>query len=456
MYLEDNMQPPLTAPEVKGEMLKADFWIGKTVGAKKLVLDKWEINDFNLKSFARMKEMGWQESLYDLKEYPVIINKNKLLQVMSQYSSKERFPQMVCFNSQGEEIFPEEKQQILEQANIKEIAEVIEPEFGILLRKESLRAFPTAVLFTEDPKKTDMDLFQLTTLSANSPLVILHKSKNKKWVYVQSVIYRGWLKRESIALVEDREEIFDFLNTESFLIIKASRVETEPNPFITQVSGIQYQMGDRLPLVSFEEIPSSIPEGNLQAQSPEGNYVIKVPVRDDNGHLQLKFALIARNNGVNEGCLAYTRENLIRQAFKMLGERYGWGGLFDRRDCSRFVMDIYRSVGIMVPRDAGFQEKGTAGEYLEFSGSIREREQVLDFLEAGDPIYMKGHVMIYLGKIDGKYYVIHDGAGYGVHDEDGKVKALTVHGVFVMELHQLLKDGSKCYLEALTCARRFK
>ena len=456
MCLEDNMQPPLTAPEVKGEMLKPDFWVGKTKGAEEQLLSKGEIEKFNLKSFARMKEMGWQESSYDLKEYPATINKNKLLQVMSQYSSKERFPQKKCFNSQGEEILPEEKQQILEQANNKGIAEVIEPEFGILIRKENLRAFPTAVLFTEDPKKTDMDLFQLTTLSANSPLVILHRSKDEKWVYVQSVIYQGWLNRESIALVEDREEIFDFLNTDIFLIVKASRVETEPNPFITEVSGIQYQMGDSLPLASSEEIPSSIPEGNLQAQSPEGNYVIKVPVRDDNGYLQFKLALIARNNGINEGYLAYTRENLVRQAFKLLGERYGWGGLFNRRDCSRFVMDIYRSVGIIIPRDAGFQEKGTAGEYLEFSGSIREREQVLDLLEVGAPLYMKGHVMIYLGKINDKYYVIHDGAGYGVQDEDGKVKALTVHGVFVMELHQLLKDGSKCYLEALITARKFK
>ncbi len=456
MYGEDSMQPPETAPNVRGEMLEADFWIAHTEGAKQEILNKEKIEEFNFKSFARMKEKGWQEALYDLQEYPASISKKDFLEVMSVYSLKDSFPQKRCFNSQGEEILAEEKEQILEQANFKGIAETIEPEFGILLRKGDLRAFPTTVLFTEDPDKVDIDIFQLTTLPANSPLAILHRSKDKQWVYVQSIIYQGWLKSENIARVDDRKKIFDFLNTNIYLTVCASRVETEPNPFCTQLASIKYQMGDRLPLASVVEISNFIPTDNFQAQTAEGCYVIKVPTRDEDGLLQFKYALLARSSDVNEGYLAYNRENIIRQAFKMLGERYGWGGLYDRRDCSRFVMDIYRSVGLIIPRDASLQEKGTAGKYLEFTGSIREREMVLDLLEAGDPLYMKGHVMVYLGKFGKKHYVIHDGAGYAVKNKDRKVKPVTVHGVFVMELQQLLKDGSKSYLQELTSARRFK
>lgn len=35
------------------------------------------------------------------------------------------------------------------------------------------------------------------------------------------------------------------------------------------------------------------------------------------------IALIARYNDINEDYLPYTRENIVRQAFKSLGERYG-------------------------------------------------------------------------------------------------------------------------------------
>lgn len=456
MHVEGSMQPPVTAPGVEEQMLKPDFWIGQTEGLEKQLLNKAEIIDFNLESFARMKEMGWQETLYNLKEYPATISKDDLLKAMAKYYSKDTFPQKARYNSRGQQITSVEKEEVLEQANFNGIPDIIQVEIGILVRKQNLRAFPTTIVFASAPDKIDMDLFQLTSLSANNPVAVLHKSKDGNWSYVQSTIYQGWLKSESIALVEDRAEIFDFLNTDRFLMVTGSRVETEPNPFIPEISNIKYQMGDRLPLTSPGEIPASIPVGNLQAQSAEGNYVIKVPIRDEMGRFQVELALLARNNDINEGYLPYTRGNLIRQAFKMLGERYGWGGLFDRRDCSRFIMDIYRSIGIIIPRDAGTQEKGAAGEYIQFTGSIREREKILEGLEAGDPLYMKGHVLIYLGEVNGKYYVIHDGAGYAVRDKEGRIKPVTVHGVFVMELHQLLQSGSKSYLEALAAARKFR
>jgi len=153
-------------------------------------------------------------------------------------------------------------------------------------------------------------------------------------------------------LTGDGEKIFDFLKTDRFLVVTGSKVETEPNPFIKEVSNIIFNMGDRIPLVESKKIPQSIPERNLQAQSSEGCYVVRIPVRDGNGYLQFKLALIARSNNVCEGYLPYAGKNIILQAFKLLGERYEWGGMFGRRDCSQFIMDIYRTVGIIIPRDA--------------------------------------------------------------------------------------------------------
>ncbi|MBU4349125.1 C40 family peptidase, partial [bacterium] len=35
-----------------------------------------------------------------------------------------------------------------------------------------------------------------------------------------------------------------------------------------------------------------------------------------------------------------------------------------RRDCSQLIMDIYRTMGIIIPRDASMQEEGVAGKYI--------------------------------------------------------------------------------------------
>lgn len=73
--------------------------------------------------------------------------------------------------------------------------------------------------------------------------------------------------------------------------------------------------------------------------------------------------------------------------------------MFGRRDCLRFIMDIYRTMDIIIPRDASMQEEGAAGKYIKFMGFIKDRENTLNRLKAGDPIYMKGHVVMYLGRV---------------------------------------------------------
>ena len=306
------------------------------------------------------------------------------------------------------------------------------------------------------PETIDQDLIQLTALSVGTPCAILHISNDQNWYYVQSIRYRGWVEKARVAVAENKNEALDYLDSDQFLVVTESRVETEPNPFDKDISNILFQMGDKIPLVNNDEIPDSIPENNQQAQSPAGAYVVWIPVKGSKEKLKFKKALIARSNDLNEGYLTYTRENLIKQAFKMMGERYGWGGLYQRRDCSRFIMDIYRTVGIQIPRDAGYpQEKITAGKMLKFSGDLNERKKTMDKLRPGDPIYMKGHVMMYLGKERKEHFLIHSGSGYGKKDKDGNHKSITVHGVFVMRAEQLKKDGNNTYLDLFNLAKKF-
>ncbi|GAH85909.1 unnamed protein product, partial [marine sediment metagenome] len=157
-----------------------------------------------------------------------------------------------------------------------------------------------------------------------------------------------------------------------------------------------------------------------------------------------------------EGYLPYTRRNIIQQAFKLLGERYGWNGMFIRRDCSQYIMNVYKTMNIIIPSFTRMQEEGAAGKSIEFSGSIQRRESVLNKLQPGDPIHLKGHVVMYLGRIEDNYFVIHSGSGYGIKSKDGRTKPVTVHGTFISEVHQLLMSEEKRYLEAFTTAQKFQ
>jgi len=40
--------------------------------------------------------------------------------------------------------------------------------------------------------------------------------------------------------------------------------------------------------------------------------------------------------------------------------------MFGRRDCSWFIIDIYRTMGIIIPRDASMQEEGAEGKYIKY------------------------------------------------------------------------------------------
>jgi len=450
------MQLPLCAPKVKGFMLKPEYWIEKIGDAEKIILNEEEIKEFNKKSFRKMKSKGFEEWLYDLEKYPEIITREELLNTMKTYSSEDVFPNKTCYDIHANKIPETVKKEVLYQANFDGIPDEISVEWGMLIKREDVMAFPTDIVFAEEPESIDLNLFQLTILPVGSPVAILHQSKNGKWYYIQSLIYKGWVKTKNVALTKNKKDVFDYLNTDRFLMVIESRVETEPNPFIEEISNILFQMGDKIPLIEFDEIPESIPVNNLHAQSPHGCYVVKIPVKDEDGYLQFKLALIARSNELREGYLPYTRENIIRQAFKLLGERYGWNGMFVRRDCSQFIMNIYRTMNIIIPSYTKMQEEGAAGKSIKFGGSIEDREDILNQLKPGNPLHLKGHVVMYLGKTANNHYIIHSGAGYGIKNEDGSVKPVTIHGVFITGVHQLLMSGEKSYLEAFTTAQKFQ
>jgi cell wall-associated NlpC family hydrolase len=201
-------------------------------------------------------------------------------------------------------------------------------------------------------------------------------------------------------------------------------------------------MGDRIPVIL---------GGELFNKYEKENYVIKLPVRTDEGRLQFKNALIAKSKDAVYGYLPYTRENIIKEAFKLQGDRYDWGNKYNGRDCSSFIANIYKTFGFLLPRNADEQEMSIGKQYKFLStDTIETRNKILDNVKPGAAIFKPGHVMMYLGKADGVHYMIHDFTSYG-KKQGNQYVSTPVFSVGVTSTTLTLSTGDP-YIQTFTSA----
>lgn len=133
-----------------------------------------------------------------------------------------------------------------------------------------------------------------------------------------------------------------------------------------------------------------------------------------------------------------TRRAVLEEAFARLGEPYGWGGEGGGLDCSGFVLDVFSSFGLELPRDSGRQAlAGTEVIAVEPGKSEAERLALVDEA-AGRGIvllHFPGHIMLYLGRDErGTPMAIHAFAEYLEPCPGGGETLRTVEGVTVSDL----------------------
>ncbi|EMT39777.1 Cell wall-associated hydrolases (invasion- associated proteins) [Thermoanaerobacter thermohydrosulfuricus WC1] len=401
--------------EVIEDMLSPEYWIRKIDNADKVIMTPQEIENFNRKI---INKVGM---VCDIETYKESLKKDELIKLTKSYE----IPKKPMYNRYGNLIEEDFYDDVIENTNLEKIEDVNPVKYGIAIRNTSIRSFPTEEAVFDKQGDIEFDRFQETGCQAFEPLVILHKSKDKKWYFVQMYNYSGWIKAEDIAVAKNKKELFDYINSLSFLLVTGNYIKTQSNPFDKNVSKLEFTMGTKIYLEK-ENILHQI--GN---QSVIGNYLVKLPVRNEEGNLDFRYALISKKEDVNVGYLPYTRENILKQAFKLIGDRYGWGDSLGGRDCSSYIMYIFKTFGIRLPRNADEQEisEGKSYKFTE-EMPIEERIKVFDSVKPGALVYMPGHAMMYIGKEKGIPYIIHDFHGYGEKKED-KYEFIPVNEVMV-------------------------
>jgi len=100
---------------------------------------------------------------------------------------------------------------------------------------------------------------------------------------------------------------------------------------------------------------------------------------------------------------------LARMGNQMMGQPYGWGGLYAWRDCSSTMRDMFAPFGIWLPRNSAAQ--GRSGSVLSLEGldgADKERLIVASGVPFMSLLWMRGHIMLYLGQYRNESVVFHN------------------------------------------------
>ena len=420
--------PPHGVIGVSEAQLDPEFWIRHGSSTSRLVLDEAAIEAQN----AKLKQLD--RSVHDVERLPRTLSSTEVLAWVEKMSER---PDDTLYDEHGRAIEASVIDALVANVNAAAIPATQQTRFGMVVRRSNLRTFPTDMrVFSEPDDGTDIDRFQEDALFAGTPLAIVHESRDHQWWFVVSPLYAAWIAKRDVA-EGTGDEVFAYTHKEPYVVVTGARAHTVFTPDRPEVSELPLEMGQRVPLLS--DWPAEKP---VNGQHPYTSYVVELPMRAENGSLHFTPALLQKTNDVAADYLPLTRANLIRQSFKFLGERYGWGHSYNARDCSGFVSEVYRSFGVQLPRNTRDQGVSPAVNRIAFTpdDGHEKRLAVLRDVQVGDLVYIPGHVMMVIGHDGGEPYVIHDTTGITYRDAEGEITRVHLNGVSVTPLLPLL-DG---------------
>ncbi|GHG72341.1 hypothetical protein GCM10010919_24510 [Alishewanella longhuensis] len=423
-------------PMLEEQHLSADYWLQQLPKAEQLILTPEQIAKRNIETFTVQPEM---QAIADV---PLQRSREDLLTLLRHVSA---IPDSERYFADGRPLNASDWLPIQQQLNLVGVKAENPTRFALVTRRALMLAMPTELRVFNESMALDLNRLQETALFVGEPVAVLHESQDKNWLLVQNYHYTGWVRAEALAL-GPREQVLAYAAREPFLVVTGAKAITNYTPEIAAISELQLDMGVRVPLLSAAEVGH-----NVHGQNPHASFIIELPVRNSAGNLELIPALVARNQDVQQGYLPYTTEQIVRQAFKYLGQRYGWGYDYNSVDCTGFLVDIFRTFGLLMPRNSGQQGYGAFGQNTRFAEAAPHTEKLAAIRRAkvGDFIYRPGHVMLYLGESAGEPFVIHAVFDLAYYNAAGEFYRGTLNSVSVTPLTPLHLTPEQSYLDRL-------
>ena len=416
--------------------LTPGYWVSRLDAADETLMSPAGIADRN----------AWllqaDDSMHDLAGLPATVDGATVRTLVEDLSSR---PTRTLYDVEGREIPEATIDALMSELDLAGIPSSQSQRFGLVVERAPLRTYPTDLRAFSRAGETDIDRFQESALFPGTPVAVMHDSRDGQWSFVVSPRYAAWIPRSAVA-EGPREQVLGYGSRSPYRIVTGAEVHTVDTREAPQVSALQLDMGVRVPLA---EVP---PDRAVNGQHPYASWVVDLPVSGPDGDLAFQPALLPKIADTAPGYLPLTRANLVRQAFKFLGERYGWGHSYDGRDCSGFVSEVYRSMGVQLPRNTSDQAVSPVFARRAFgeADGPDERLAAARALDVGDLVYIPGHVMMVIGHVDGQPYVIHDTNGGSYVGADGELVRMGLNGVVVTPLLPMAFDAGTSYVDRMT------
>lgn len=414
----------------------SEYWLHQSEAENTVMMTGDEISDYN--KMLREK-IGKEASLYNLDDLKNGIEKAQL----QTWLESSELPSEGPYYSGGRQLLDDDWRKIEKNMNLQNIPEHAKVRWSVCTERSSIRTFPAADAVTADPDDRYDDIFQETAILLNEPAVVLHTSADGKFYYICIRNYRGWVAADAMGLCEDYEAWKRAGDKESFLVVTGSRITLSEDPYEPSVSGRELTMGTKF---SLAKEPGTIK--SVRNRVSYDNYIINFPVRNEDGMLSYQEALVPVSSDVHVGYLEYTQAAILNQAFKMLGEVYGWGGMADARDCSSLVMELYQCFGFEIPRNGSGIAMIPGADNVDLTSmTVKEKEKALKDAACGSVLYFPGHIMIYLGEADGNFYCLSASGSFAPEGTSSR-EIQKVNSVIISSLNVIRKNGNT-WMESL-------
>ncbi|RVZ58640.1 hypothetical protein EC565_05050 [Helicobacter pylori] len=267
---------------------------------------------------------------------------------------------------------------------------------AVVVRDSDVRAVPTNKPYYLSPKGYPFDRYQNSLIFQGTPVLVTHFNTDKTYAHIQSSFVYGWIKVSDLAYMHDKDiELLTHLKNYVMPIKDKIPLYTDYGGFYTNA-----RVGELFAL---------IPQSQNTPQKPQKKELKAYGfLRDAKGYAILQ-SVILEEKDFFVFPKAFNSENMAYFIDTMLGQKYGWGGLLGNRDCSAFTRDSFANFGILLPRNSYAQSR-YANNYVDLS-SMKAKEKEDYILKNATPfgtlIYLKGHIMLYLGAYNHQAIVAH-------------------------------------------------
>ena len=271
---------------------------------------------------------------------------------------------------------------------------------AIAIFPASLRVLPTARPFFVVADDFPFDALQNAGLKMNEPLRVLHISADGVWAFAETSDANGWVPMRDIGFIRESQATEWARGAHVVIVKDFAPIRNRQEQFALRVKA-----GTLFPL----------------AREDSDAYEVFVAVRSANNGVR-EISVRVPKDSARRFPLEMNAEDVALIGNELIGKSYGWGELYQDRDCSSLMRDFFLPFGIWLPR--GSYNQIHSGKSISFSGlSTGEKERLI--IEKGIPfrtiLYMKGHIMLYVGSENGKALIFQSLWKVKVKDADGRV-----------------------------------